>query len=253
MLGCLSAMLLCVACRHIPDEKARQGAQIHYDLGVQAQQAGENQGAYREYRMALELDPSLADAHNAIGILLHLVYRKPEEAIQHYQKALEIRPTFSEARVNLANVYLSEEQYEPAIKLYEEALNDMLYPTPYIAQNNLGWALFKKGETAQALDNIRSAVTVNPKFCQGYRNLALIYESQKQLTKSCYEWQRFGEACPDQPEPVYRRGMCAVKLGDREGARKAFTDCVNQVKDAVVKDECRIQLEQLTGRERPPR
>ncbi len=58
-----------------------------------------------------------------------------------------MRPTFSEARTNLANVYLDQGQYDEAIKLYEQVLNDMLYPTPFIAQGNLGWAYYKKGDT----------------------------------------------------------------------------------------------------------
>lgn len=250
--------LLCLllggnGCRHIPDDRTRQGAQIHYDLGVQAQQAGDNQGAYREYEMAVQMDPSLAEAHNALGILLHLVFRKPDEAVGHYQQALSIRPTFSEVKVNLANVHLSEERYDAAIKLYEEALNDMMYPTPYIAQNNLGWAQFKKGQASLGLENIKAAVTLNPKFCQGFRNLALIYEAEGDSEGSCREWRRFGDACPDQPEPVYRRAMCLVKQGDRDGARKAFSECVNTVKQAVVKEDCRLQLEQMSGRATPPR
>src|SRR5688572_14292965 len=91
-------------CKHVPTEKERNSAEIHYNLGVQAQQAGNIQEALNEFQRAIAQDPDNADARNALGILLHLSFRRPTEAIEHYEKALEVRPTFSEARTNLANV-----------------------------------------------------------------------------------------------------------------------------------------------------
>ena len=48
----------------------------------------------------------------------------------------------------------------------------MLYPTPFIAHGNLGWALYKKGETKKAVDHIKAAVTTNPKRCSSSRAVA---------------------------------------------------------------------------------
>src|SRR5713226_936520 len=134
----LSGRVVCLlwvftsACKHLPSEQ-------------------ELQGALHEFQIALEMDPNLAEAHYAIGTLLHLSFGRREQAIEHFDKALAIRPNYSEAKANLANVYLDLGQYDRAIALYREALNDMLYPTPYIAQGNLGWALYKKGDTRGAL------------------------------------------------------------------------------------------------------
>jgi Tfp pilus assembly protein PilF len=239
-------------CVHVPDEHERQGAQIHFDLGVQAQMNGDPQGAYREFRSASQLDPDMPEAHNALGLLLHVAFHKPEEAIAQYRQALELRPSFSEAQVNLANVYLSEERYDEAIARYEIALNDMLYATPFIAQSNMGWALFKKGDISKALQNIKAAVLTNPKFCQGYRNLALIYESEKNDRLACDQWQKFGETCPDQAEPQYKTAMCLLRQGDVAGAKKGFTGCVDKVQDPTIKEDCRTQLDQLGGREQTP-
>ena len=247
----LAACLGGISCKHYPDEHDRQGSQIHFDLGVQAQIANDAQGAYREFKQASDLDPMNAEAHNALGILLHLAFNRPEQAIAQYREALENKPTFSEAKVNLANVYLSQDKYEDAIVLYEQALNDMLYPTPFIAQNNLGWAYFKKGDAAQGLSNIKAAVTTNPKFCQGYRNLALIYDAQNSPRLACDQWHKYAETCPDQPEPLYRGAMCLLRQGDAAGAKKSFTECVNKAKDEL-KEDCRVQLEQLSGRTAQP-
>jgi tetratricopeptide (TPR) repeat protein len=234
-------------CRHFPSEQERKGAEIHYDLGVQDQDNGDVQGALSQFQQALKLDDGFAEAHNACALLLHLSFDRKDEAIVHYRRALELRPSFSEAKVNLANVYLSEARYDEAIKLYQEALNDMLYSTPFIAQNNLGWALYKKGDVANGVSNIRTSVTTNPKFCSGYRNLGIIAEEQGNVQEACDEYASFQEKCPTVAEADLREGLCLTRQGKREKAKSAFEACVGKAGDERVKRECREKIEQLGG------
>ncbi len=248
----LSGRVVCLlwvfvsACKHVPTEQEQQGALIHHDLGVQAIQSGNVQGALREFQMALEMDPNLAEAHYAIGTLLHLSFGRREQAIEHFNKALAIRPNYSEAKANLANVYLDLGQYDRAIALYREALNDMLYPTPYIAQGNLGWALYKKGDTRGALENIRAALIVNPKFCQGFRNLGIIHRDQGNFEEACQEFSKYEQACPDAADAYYEEGKCLTKRGRREAAMQAFTQCqAKATNQPSLKDDCRKLQEQL--------
>ncbi len=242
MLRVHPAWLLALAlmgCKHVPTEKERRGAEIHFELGVQAQQSGNVKEAYMEFQKALELDPEYPEARNAIAILLHLSFNRPEEAITHYQKALEVRPSYSDAKTNLGNVYLSQERYSEAISLYEEALNDMLYPTPYIAQGNMGWALYKNGEVERGLQSIKAAVTTNPGFCLGYRNLGLIYDEQGAMEDSCRYFSRYREACPEEADAHLREGACLAKQGKLDAARESFTTCEAKAKTEALKDDCR--------------
>ncbi len=232
-------VVLGVGCRHQPTQKEEQGALIHHDLGVQAMQAGEIQGALREFQTSLELDPNLAESHNAIGLLLHVSFQHKDEAIAHFKRALEIRPSFSEARANLANVYLDQGRYDEAVAMYRETLNDMLYPTPFIAQGNLGWALYKKGDRAGGLDQIKAAVIANPKFCQGYRNLGIIYEETGGTDEACLQFGKYREACPEVADAYYREGRCLTRKGQREAAIEAFSKCQAKATNEAIKDDCR--------------
>ncbi len=241
----LALAILLSGCQHVPTAKERESSDIHYNLGVQAQQAGNIQMALSEFQRSVELDPDNADARNALGIILHLSFRRPAEAIKHYEKALEARPNFSEARTNLANVYLDLGQYDEAIKLYEQVLNDMLYPTPFIAQGNLGWAWYKKGDRAKAMENIRAAVTLNPQFCQGYRNLGLIHEEAGETEQACQQFARYREACADIADAYMREGVCLAKLGQVEDARERLTRCVDKATQPALQDECRRLREHL--------
>lgn len=242
--GLVLLAALC-SCRHTPSEREQLGSESRYDLGVLAQQQGRLQEAFTEYERAVELNPDNADAHHALGILLHLAFNRPQEAIKHYEKAIDVRPTFSEAKSNLGNVYLSLNRYDDAIRLYKEALNDMLYPTPYIAQNNLGWALYKKGDKAQALQNIKAAVTTNPQFCLGFKNLGLIAEEGGDPAEACRQFGRYRQACPDTADALKRDGVCQARAGQVEAARTSFTTCEAKARAQDLKDECRQLAEQL--------
>jgi type IV pilus assembly protein PilF len=244
-LLCVALVSGAFACKHGPSEKQQQGAQIHYDLGIQAQQAGAVQDALREFQESLKLDPNFPEAHNAMAILLHLSFRRLDEAIDHYRQAIRIRPTFSEAKTNLANVYLDQARYDDAITLYEQALNDMLYPTPYIAQANLGWALYKKGETSRAIEQIRAAVTTNPKFCLGYRNLGLIFDERGDTQEACRQLTHYRESCPEVADAYFREGVCLAKLGQKDTARERFKTCQEKATSVSVQDDCRMYEERL--------
>jgi Tfp pilus assembly protein PilF len=234
---CLLA-LLAMSCVHVPDEKERLQAQNYYDLAATNLQKEPRQ-ALADVERALTLNPDMPEANNAKGMLLHLAFARPEEAIGFYKHALEVRPTFSECKVNLGNLYLDQKRYDEAIGLYKDALNDMLYPTPYTAQGNLGWAQYKKGDREGALSNIKSAVTLNPKFCQGYRNLGIIYEESGATEDACKAFGKFREQCPEVAEAYLHEGVCLAKKGDLSGAHKSFQGCLDKSTNENERDECK--------------
>jgi type IV pilus assembly protein PilF len=242
----LFALLLALAaCRHVPTDKEKQVAEIHHDLGIQAQESGDVQGAYAEFSKAVELDPGFAEAHNALGLLLHMGFKKHDEAIEHYKRALKIRPGYSDVKTNLANLYLDLGRYDEAIALYDEALNDMTYGTPYIAQGNLGWAWYKKGNAEKAVQHIKSAVTINPKFCAGYRNLGMIYDAQGEVVQACRQFANYREQCPESADAHYREGRCLAKSGQTAAAKQSFNECVSKAEAPSLKDDCRALADQL--------
>lgn len=65
-----------------------------------------------------------------------------QEALELYQKALELYPEHVNARYNLGNIYVAYEAYETAAENYLEALN--VSPEFYNARINLGIVLDRK-------------------------------------------------------------------------------------------------------------
>jgi type IV pilus assembly protein PilF len=238
---CLS--LAMTGCAHVSD-KDRELAQIQYDLSL-TNLVAQPQSALKEVDEALKFNPGMPEAWHVRGILLHTAFGRLEEAHAAYLKALELKPGFSEAHTNLGNLYIDMKRYDDAIGEYEKALNDVLFKDTFIAQGNMGWAYFKKGQIPKALEHLKASTTLNPKYCLGHLKLGQLYEQQQSAEDSCKYFGRYREHCPDRADAWQLDGVCRVKKGEVAEARKSFDTCVEKATTDDQKDLCRQLKGQL--------
>ncbi|MHC4354643.1 MAG: tetratricopeptide repeat protein [Planctomycetota bacterium] len=145
-------------------------AQAHCNLGVALATKRELQEAAAHFRQALRIDPYYAEAHNNLGSLL-LAFGRPDEAISHFRRALETgaeqqqmgHPTAGRR----AGVRLGE-----AINRYSESLR----PRPDYARihHNLGRALARTDDLAEALEHYRRAADLKPDWPTALNDAAKI-------------------------------------------------------------------------------
>jgi type IV pilus assembly protein PilF len=222
-----------------PTQKDIESAQIHYELAINAMEnAHDAPSALHELQVALQLNPRMADAQNAMGLVLHLMLHRPEQAVPHYLEAIKLDPKNSEIKNNLGACYLDLGRYAEASALFEQALQDVLYRTPFIAQGNLGWALYKSGDTRGAVEHLKIAVQLNPEYCQGYRSLGMIYSDTGQLADARRAFEAFQKRCPQLPEGHYRLGLVLLKLDEQSKARGEFAACVKDQPNSDLGAEC---------------
>ncbi len=79
-----------------------------------------------------------------------------DEAISHYERALEIRPQYREAHFNLGGALVRVGKLDEGISHYREALK--LGSNPPEAYLCLGEALQRKGQPADALIQFQAAL-----------------------------------------------------------------------------------------------
>lgn len=106
------------------------------------------EGAEREYRRAIELNPSLADAWYHLAWLLELLGRD-EEAIAAGERTVELSPLSSFYTSWLASQYRDAGQFEHAIDLAESVLE--VSPEYPVAWMVLGNAYAETGRFDQAI------------------------------------------------------------------------------------------------------
>lgn len=148
---------------------ATKGNYLAYNnLGLALESEGKASEAVEHYRKAIEVKPGYLDAHVNLGVALSSL-RRFDEAIDSYQKAIRIKPDSIEARINLGALLLKSGRTDQAISQFREVLSSGAVSPE--AHNALGVALARKGDLQGALDQFREALRVDPGDAAARMNL----------------------------------------------------------------------------------
>lgn len=216
-------------------------ADVHRNLAQQSLANGDPRMALAEIEQAVERNPEDAEARNLYGLLLHLYFQRLEPAVQQYRKAIELRPGYSEAKVNLGAALTALGRCTEAIPLLEEARQDLLYREPWLAENNLGWCHYQLGDLDRAVVHLRAAIASNQGFCLGYRNLAEIAQTQGELGEATRLLERYRRHCPDVADADYRLALVQLERGLDAEARASFLACAEKAGDTELGELCTSQ------------
>lgn len=110
-------------------------------------------------------------AHNGLGDAL-MKGGLLVEAVDHFQKALQIYPDCAEARGNLGNVSLRMGNWSEAIDSFQATLR--LRPGYPNAHNNLGICLAEVGRTDEAIMEFNEALRIDRDFRDAHCNVATL-------------------------------------------------------------------------------
>ncbi len=171
---------------------------------------GKNEDVIALCKRTLSVDDKNTQAYTLIGEV-YLEEENYVEALPYLEKAVETQPKITRSRLNLAACLVGARQYDRAKEeldavirdspkfplahynlglLYEEqgkleearaayAEEVTAFPQGYKARFNLGKILFRLGDRAGALEQLREVVKIAPKLAEGHLLLArsMLYES----------------------------------------------------------------------------
>src|ERR1035437_763600 len=159
----------------------------HNNLGIALLKTGNVDEAMVHYQMALEINPDFAEAHNNLG---NFLFQKGsvDEAMVHYQKALEINPDYAEAHYNLGYALLKMGNVDEAIAHLQKALQ--INPDYAEAHNNLGYALIQKGRVDEATAHFQKALQINPDYADAHNNLGNILLEKGSVDEAIIHFQK---------------------------------------------------------------
>ena len=150
-------------------------------LGAINTQMNKTQDAMQCYEKTIELRPDYAEAHNNLGNLLK-TEGQHEKAIISYEKALEIKPELYEATYNLGVIFQERENYVLAIKNYLKVLDiDPIHRDTLV---NLGDVFRQQHMFDESLRVLEKAEKLYPDYAEIKNNLGLTFRDQGDLVKA---------------------------------------------------------------------
>ena len=212
-----------------PVHLARYGSQgpprrpRHYNLGLALAGCGRADQAITHFQKALEIKPDLVEAHDNLGLAL-AGRGQVDEAIACYRKALQIKPNLAEAHDNLGLALAGRGQVDDAIACYRKALQ--IKPNLAEAHDNLGLALAGRGQVDDAIVCYRKALQIKPDLAEAHNNFGVLLGQRGRFDEAIVHLQQALKIKPDFAE-------AHNNLGNALNGQGKLAEAVVQWREAV--------------------
>ena len=186
------------------------------NLGLVFLEAGQIDEALEKFQKALEINPSYGEAHSNLGLALFQEGRL-DEAIAHYQKALAMNPKSFVTHCDLGNAFLQKGRVNDAIVQYENALK--IKPSYGEAHSNLGLAFLQQGQVDEAFVQYEKALEIDRKSFTAHYNLGVVLIQKGQLDEAIRQFQETLRLKPDFVPAQNNLAKAQGLVSQRDGAK----------------------------------
>jgi Tfp pilus assembly protein PilF len=189
----------------------------HHNYGFDFFEKGRVDEAITHYQSALQINPGYVQACNNLGKAL-IQKGRADEAITQFQRALQINPGYMEAQVNLGNALLQKGKVDEAITQFQQALQ--INPGFAAAHNNLGKVLLERGRVDEAITHFQEALRIDPNLAVTHINLGLALSQQGKVDEAITQYQEALEIKADDADARVSLGNLLLQKG---GVDEAIT------------------------------
>jgi Flp pilus assembly protein TadD len=187
--------------------------------GEELLEQGLETAATAAFARAAEGKPSASTLYR-LGALL-VKSGQPDKATAALQRALALKPDFSEASNDLGAILAQRGELPAAIDKFRAALAKAPdYPD---ALNNLGYALLQTGQEQEARALYEKALTLQPDFPEALNNLGLIFGREGDLERAEPYFRRALEKRPDYGEAANNLALVFVNRGRADDGVRLLT------------------------------
>ena len=167
-----------------------------FQKGVQADEDGKKDDAIRHYQRALEIAPDFYPAHNNLGSD-QLGRNNLLEARSEFEKVIQLNQSDAAGYFNLANVCMLMNQLPDAQRFLDQGLRRQ--PESALGKFLRGSLDMRTGKLAQAEQALRESVQLNPLMAQSRLQLINVLLQQGKKAEAVNQLHGFIYAFPANP------------------------------------------------------
>lgn len=175
-------------------------------------------------------------------------------AIQALTKALTLAPSEIQAQSLLGWAQMLHEDYDDALATFSRVL--MKEPANSLARINVGYICLKKRIFGEAIEHLSKAIRLdNDRKATLYAHyyLGLVYLEREMLEDAVTFFQKTVQLGPNLIEAQYELGRTSWFLGDKDAAKKAWSEGFKTNKFNPWGKRCKEMLDLTAAGGEPPR
>ena len=201
--------------------------------------------AEKNAKKAVELDPTLAHAHLALGTVRFVGDWNWAQAETEFKHALELNPSDAEARRTYAN-FLSalgrENEAQAEIRHAQE-----LDPLYIATQVTAGWVLYFARQYDQAIEQCRAALELDPNSAGGYDCLGTASSAKGAYLQGVDACKQAVRLSGNSPSRVVGLGEVYALAGKKSEAEEVFRQLREQSRKSYVSPVFLARLYLVSG------
>jgi TolB-like protein/DNA-binding winged helix-turn-helix (wHTH) protein/Tfp pilus assembly protein PilF len=160
---------------------------------------------------ALELDPSLAEAHASLGLVQRIYDWDRAAAEGSLRRAIELAPGYASAHQWYGEMLAESGRSREAEGEIRRALD--LDPLSLVINADLGLLAYYEGDFDRAGGHYRALLAMEPHFVPARLGLALTLTQQRNLAGALAELDEAARLAPDEPGVLATRGFVLGRAG----------------------------------------
>jgi tetratricopeptide (TPR) repeat protein len=205
------------------------GARLYFSRGVVRADAGDLDGALKDFDKAIRLSPTFVDAFKNRGVA-RAGQGDLDGALADFTEAIRLNPNDSALFNNRGLARAEKGDLAGALDDYFEAAR--LNPDNADVLINRGNALVKLGDLDGALADFDRAIQLKPEDALIYYNRGAARADQGDLDGAVEDYDQAIRLNPDDADVFSNRGIARAAMGDLEGALADFDRAIRRKPDA---------------------
>jgi tetratricopeptide (TPR) repeat protein len=187
-----------------------------YALGAAHHALGNRWKAAAQFRAASQLDPMYPEPLKALGDLFISGPRRLfNEAVEAYNKAIDLRPFFADAHVGLGDARAAKGEIDGAIAAYQKALaHNPLNPRVHASLGRIYYA--EKSLYFEAVTAYKKAIDLDPTDIEARMGLAEVYEDKGLYPEAVAEYKTVVAQDPKHTGALYNLALVYEKVDPKE-------------------------------------
>jgi tetratricopeptide (TPR) repeat protein len=188
----------------------------HYTQGTVHQALGNRWKAAAQFRASHQLDPTYPEPFKALGDLYLAAPRRLfDQAVEVYNKAIELRPFYADAYVGLGDAKAAKGDVDGAVGAYTKALSyNPLNPRVHMSLGKIYYS--EKGLYYESVNAYKKAIDLDSGSVEARMGLGEVYEDKGLYKEAIEEYRKVIDLDGKHTGAMYNLALVYEKVDPKE-------------------------------------